>query len=384
VTGSARRQRNGARWHHANWPALDRQSWQEANRPGDDFDPPGCASAWTAASRDNVESAYGRFLQFLEENERLAQVERVGQRLDLEHIRLFARELAKHVAPSTVWGILQALSRAFSAMARETDRTAFHQILTRMKRRTRLSRDLRGRLIDPVTLVEIANTMMDEADARMLGAKAAVLYRNGAIIMGAAVCPLRRDAWSRMTIGRHLRLVGDRCWVTFEAGELKATKRPFEAELPTEFAVRLGRYVTHHRPRLLSGRQDHGALWLTWEGLPLRGKSLSLAAAQSLRKRGGKEFSFHMFRHSAATFIENEAPDRSLMAAAVLHHADFRTTKKHYIQGQRIAAMKSYQRCVRRIVRQACPSRRKTRRCPTSARVRQTQRLEEGGISGSS
>jgi integrase len=340
---------------------MDRRSWQEANRPGDDFDPPGRASPWTAASRSNVESAYGRFLQFLAENEKLAPVERVGQRLDLEHIRLFAQELAKQVAPSTVWGILQALARAFSAMAPETDRTTLHQVLTRMKRRTRLSRDLRGRLIDPVSLIAVANAMMDEADAIKLGLKAAVMYRNGAIIMGTAVCPLRRDAWERIRIAQHLRFDGDNARLAFEAGELKTTKRPFEVQLPAGYAIRLSRYMMHYRPLLLSGRQDDGELWLTWNGLPLRGESLSLAATQSLRRRCGKDFSFHMFRHSAATFIENKAPDRSLMAAAVLHHADFRTTQKHYIQGQRTAAMKSYQRCVRRIVRHAPPSRRKTR-----------------------
>jgi integrase len=361
VTGPDRGQRNGARWCHTYWPAMDQQAWQEANRPGDDFEPPGRASAWTVASRCNVESAYGRFLQFLAENEKLTQVDRVGQRLDLEHIRLFAQELARQVAPSTVWGILQALSRAFSAMAPETNRTTLHQILTRMKRRTRLSRDLRGRLIDPVSLMAVANAMMDEADASKLGVKAAVLFRNGAIIMGAAVCPLRRDAWGKIRIGRHLRLVGGRGWVTFEAGELKATKRPFEAELPAEFAIRVRRYITHYRPLLLSGPRGDGSLWLTWSGLPLRGKSLSLAVAQSLRKRCGKDFRFHMFRHSAATFIENEAPDRSLMAAAVLHHSDFTTTQRHYIRGQRVAAMISYQSCVRRIVRQASPSRKTTR-----------------------
>jgi len=74
---------------------------------------------------------------------------------------------------------------------------------------------------------------------------------------------------------------------------------------------------------------------------------------QAFIKRSGKKFSFHMFRHAAATFIENVAPERSLMAAGVLHHADFRTTQKHYIRGQRTAAMRAYQACVRQIVRKA-------------------------------
>src|SRR5262249_52022496 len=83
-------------------------------------------------------------------------------------------------------------------------------------------------------------------------------------------------------------------------------------------------------PLLLAGRPDHGALWLSWGGEPLRGRSLTSAVSFALRGRCGKDFSFHMFRHSAATFIENAAPEQSLMAAAVLHHADLRTTQDHY------------------------------------------------------
>jgi integrase len=276
------------------------------------------------------------------------------------HIRLFAQALAATVAGSTVWGILQALARAFSAMAPECDRTAFQMVLTRIKRRTRLSRDVGARLMDPVTLINVGNQMMDEADRREPGPKAAVLYRNGAIIAGGACVPLRRDAWGKIIIGRHLELASDRGWLTFEASELKATTRPFRAGFPPEYVLRLKRYIITYRPLLLApGAPDCGALWLTWTGEPLRAGSLSAAVTQALAKRCGKNFSFHMFRHSAATFIENVAPERSLMAAAVLHHAEFCTTQEYYIRGQRTAAMRTYQSCVRQIVRKALRGRRK-------------------------
>jgi hypothetical protein len=108
-------------------------------------------------------------------------------------------------------------------------------------------------MIDPETLIEVANKMMDEADARVLGLKAAVLFRNGAIIMGATLCPLRRDAWGRIRIGQHLHLESDHARLTFEAGELKATKRSFEAKLPWDYAARLNRYIIRYRSLLLPG-----------------------------------------------------------------------------------------------------------------------------------
>ena len=356
--------RRTLRWRNEHWPELDRSAWLAAHRPGDDFDPPGRAATWTDGSRRNVEHAYGRYLEFLGQNGSLPPVDRVADRLDLADFRLFAQELAKKVAPSTVWGILQALARAFAAIAPEADLTAFHKVLARIERRTRLSRKLDARLIDPVALIAVGNQMMDEAEKRKLGAKAAVLYRNGAIIVGVALLPMRRDAWGKTRIGRHLQLTGDRGLISFEADELKRTSRPFQAEFPLEYVIRLKRYITHYRPMLLRGEVDCGALWLCWDGKPLEGDSLSAATAAALAKRCSKKFSFHMFRHSSATFIENAAPERSLIAAAVLHHADFRMTQKHYIRGQRMAAMRGYQVCVRQIVRKGLKDKRRILKAP--------------------
>jgi len=44
----------------------------------------------------------------------------------------------------------------------------------------------------------------------------------------------------------------DRAWLTFEPGELKATKRPFHAELLPGFVVRLQRYISQYRPLLVA------------------------------------------------------------------------------------------------------------------------------------
>ena len=336
-------------WRHETWPEPDRTTWQNICRSGDDFDPPGRAATWTAASRQNVEMAYGRYLQHLAGRGQLRGVQQISERLDLNHIRTFTDQLANEVAPSTVWGILQALSRAFSAMAPHSDRRAFHQVLGRIKQRTSLSRKLEGRLIDPPELIEVAIAMMQEADKLKRGKKAAVLYRNGALIMGATCCPLRRDAWFRMSIGRHLQFDGRRAWVRFEASELKSTSRPFEAELPAEYVPYLHRYINFYRPFLFTGRSDNGHLWLAWKGQPLIGQAMSMAVQFALKNRCGKNFSFHMFRHAAATFIENAAPDQARMIAGVLHHADGRMAEKHYIRGQRTAAMKSYQSLVQTI-----------------------------------
>jgi hypothetical protein len=50
------------------------------------------------------------------------------------------------------------------------------------------------------------------------------------------------------------------------------------------------------------------------------------------------------------------------MAAAILHHADFRMAQQHYIRGQRTSAMRQYQSCVRLIVRKASGEKRRAPR----------------------
>ena len=291
--------------------------------------------------------AYGRYLDHLASTGQLRRVQQIGERLDLIQIKTFTDQLAKEVAPSTVWGVLQALSRAFSAMTPDTDRKNLHQVLGRIKQRTNLSRKLEGRLIEPPEIVAVAISMMAEAERSKPGKKAAVLYRNGALIMGATFCPLRRDAWARMTIGRHIQFDGRRFWVRFEAAELKSSRRPFEAEFPAEYVPHLQRFISFYRPFLIADRSDNRRLWLTWSGGPLAPSAMASAVRFALKKRCGKDFSFHMFRHAAATFIENAAPDQARMIAGVLHHTDGRMAEEHYIRGQRTAALLKYQDLVR-------------------------------------
>lgn len=170
--------------------------------------------------------------------------------------------------------------------------------------------------------------------------------------MGAALCPLRRKNWTEIKIGQHLRFREDRAWLAFESDDLKSSTRPLEFELPTEYVPRLQRYLIHYRPLFLSNRSlDSGALWLSWSGDPLSAAALAISVRQAIGNRLGIPFGFHNFRHVCATFIEQSAPDRALMAAGVLHHADFRMTQMHYIRGQRTAALRKYQSLVRKLVR---------------------------------
>ncbi len=67
----------------------------------------------------------------------------------------------------------------------------------------------------------------------------------------------------------------------------------------------------------------------------------------------GRPITPHMFRDAAATFISEMAPERALMAASVLQHRSFRTTKKHYIHGQQHKACYHYQAAIEDLLHKA-------------------------------
>jgi integrase len=339
-------------WRHDRWPEPDQSAWIAINAPGDAFDPPGRAATWAPRGRDNVEYAYGSYLNFIAKLGELRCIDVVAERFDMQHVKSFAASLA-HLAPITVWSVLQALSRAFAAMAPEADRTSLHRVLKRLEARAKYTRRERP-MPTPVELVALGRQMMVEADARDLKVESAVLYRTGLAIMAAALVPLRRATWAKARIGRNILLRGNRAWVRFEPTELKATNLPFQAELPADLASALIRYVQVYRPTLRGAHHDSGALWLAaWSGDQMHVRGFASAVSGAVRSRLGVRFSFHNFRHSAATFVVENAPDQSLLAATVLHHADVRTTLGHYVRGQRMAAARTYHTIIKREVAKA-------------------------------
>lgn len=340
------------RWRPECWPEPDRSAWVAATFPGDDFTAPGRAATWTPRSRSHVELSYGRFLECLKRHGVLQTARRVGERVDLDLLRTFGSELNTEVASCTVWGIMQAVARAISAMDPSADLTVLYKLLGRLKRRARSVRRVEDRLLTPIELLAAARDMMDEAECRTLGVKAAVLFRNGAIIMGEALCPLRLRNWANLDMVRHLRLFDDRIWIVLESKELKTRHAPpIEVELDPEYVKWLRIYLNKYRPLLLHESSDSHALWLSRDGSPLRPKSMAASVRDALLKRCRRNFNFHLFRTAAATFIEDVAPDRAMMAAGVLHHSDLRMTRKHYVRGQRKAAHVAYHALVRRAMR---------------------------------
>jgi integrase len=77
------------------------------------------------------------------------------------------------------------------------------------------------------------------------------------------------------------------------------------------------------------------------------------AIKQVTHARFGYAVTPHDFRDAAATFISEMRPESAQLAAGVLQHVSFETTRAHYIRGQQHHAARRYQDLINDIVRAA-------------------------------
>lgn len=340
----------------ADWPDHpDRWAWAVATRPGDDFTEGGPAAHWRPGTRKNIEAAYSRYLEFLARRfGRLPEVGAVEERLVHGDLRDFHRELVQlGLAPITIANTFIGISQAFRVMAPEADRSALLAALSRMMCRAHPSRDVDGRILPPTVILREAALMIREAESNCTRSPTldeAVMFRTAALLTFGALCPLRAANMAMTIIGKHLVLEGNRGFVQFDAAELKG-KRARKFPMPTELVGVLSRYLTRYRPVLLRDRCDTGYLWLSKWGNRMCPGTLSIVVATTMQRRTGKHFTMHCFRHSAASFVADVAPERARMAAGVLDHRKFRTTARHYIRGQQRNAFRTFHKAVKCAIR---------------------------------
>lgn len=338
------------RWLVENWPEQDRIAWAAAADPGGDFSDAGPAAKWSVRTRENVELAWGRYLEHTGRHWPLQLTTIIEDRIAIGKLRHYWQELQCTLAPVTVHSHFVFLSEAVRVMYPSCDRTVLLGVSNRLAVQARRSRDVEGRLIPPRELVSIGLAMMEEAETEKCQRKmAAVLYRDGCILLAGTLIPIRRGNWQRMVIGGHLMIEGDQMRIHIDPSETKG-KREIDLTVPSTVAQRLQRYIDIYRPRFLrSDCEDKGQLWLSRSGKPMSGDVIGKKVKEVLKRRTGKAFSFHMFRHTCATFISETEPDKGHMATGALQHRNPRTTRI-YIRGQQHKAFRLYQCDVKRIM----------------------------------
>lgn len=333
-------------WTYDNWDERYKSLWEIAIEPGDAFRVGGPANRLKPRTVWNNERAFGRYQEFLKRTGRRDE----GLLPHIDNLRSFNQELmAQNLADYSRLAIFTQLTGALRLMLPDADLQYLAKVAVRLASVAKTVRSVEPRLIDPINLIKIGVDLMQEA-LRVPDPcwRTAHRFGIGALISSAAQFPLRHGNWSIMIIGRHIDLVTGR--VMFAAEEMKR-REPFEGTLSPEVLVPLRLFVSKYRPLLLDPNSvDEGYLWPSNTGGMLHRNTLGMAVKRAIRRRTGKDFNFHLFRHSAATFISETSPEQTRMVAGLLHHSRLRTSDKHYIRGNKRRAFKLFQRAVREVI----------------------------------
>jgi hypothetical protein len=171
--------------------------------------------------------------------------------------------------------------------------------------------------------------------------KAAILFRDGLILVFAALVAPRLGSIPVMALDRHLLKVGDSYKVTWSADELKGGQ-PYEARLGYDLSRLFGRYIERHRPVLQNrSRELNDGLWLSRDGAPLGQRSVALRITTRTEQALGIPVFPHALRHGAATTLAAERPDLIDIVTPLLQHRDVRS-RTFYDLADGVAASGSF------------------------------------------
>jgi integrase/recombinase XerD len=326
----------------ADWPARDRTAWAAARQSGDPLDDGGLAAGWSAKTVRQAEKGYGLWLGCLARHGRLDPDAAPGARLTREALTLFGRELLARVAPQTAASRVRDLSVMVRVLDPAADRTLVRRMQANLARRAPPSRAKRERMIAPSLLFAAGLARMDRVDHEHHRKHDVrnVRYRDGLMMAILAARAFRRGNLAQMRVGRHITKVDGVYICTFGAAETKNGRELVEP-LPAELTSYIDHYLAEVRPALLRGHASD-AFWVSTYRAALSEQSIYTKICAATAEELGVKLSPHLFRDALATGIATDDPEHIRMASRLLGHADPRTTERHYIHAQAIAASRRY------------------------------------------
>lgn len=131
-------------------------------------------------------------------------------------------------------------------------------------------------------------------------------------------------------------------------------RKPVEMRVPEVLNYYLARYLDQYRLALLDGA-DSDRLWITQYGDAMSEQTAFSRISVVTKRAFGKPINPHLFRDCAVTFVALNDPKHIGIAAPILGHTDPRTTERHYIQAQQIAAGTKLQASLRNLRNRHAP-----------------------------
>jgi integrase len=331
------------------WPPIDQDRWAAAQQPSDPFrQSASVAAKWAPSTRQHVEHAYGRFLYWLNARGELDPSLPPGARINEERLEAYLKHLQAIKSPFTVQSDIQALGMALQAVEPGQDWKHVGRAAGRLRTRAVPVRDKRSSLRSPAELMDLAERLMEQAEAMAPTLEAAMLYRDGFVIMLLAHRPtLRARNLGMIRCEEHMVHRNGQWNLLFGAHETK-TKKPLELSVSAEVAQYLERYLSIYRPILLTAGGKNApapipALWVSRDATPLCGSTLAHHIKRHTRAAFGAHINPHWFRDCTATDIAITHPDQIGLVPPLLGHTDLKTSEQHYNLAKTLEAGRIYQ-----------------------------------------
>ncbi len=325
------------------WPRPWQGLWMAAFEPaGNALDDPGPGAGWAPDTRAQTRKGLELYFGFLQCSGVLDPTRLPSSHLTKALLSPYLDELKARVAPTTRASRMRDLHVGIHVMEPDADLTLIRQVVRRLERRARPSRDKHRNLVQPKALFEAGIARMERVETAVY-AKAdvkAVQYGDG-LLMAIAICTLDRlRNLANIHIGRNLRLVNGRYVLRFEAHETK-NKRPHQSELPPRLTPFVDAYLEVHRPQLLqSSRSD--VLFISSYRKPMARQTMYCRFVAATKEELGVPINPHLVRDMAVTEIATNHPEKIGLAPALLHHASLGTTQAHYNQANQLEASRRY------------------------------------------
>ena len=335
----------------AEWPTRDQNAWNAILRPAGFLEPASPAAGWAPDTRRAVAKSYGRLLGWLAETGQLDCDAGPLERIDPALVNSFVQHLRTMNVDRTVITRLIHLEMLARALALDSGLGFLRRWQRTLKPKVHdVSRKLRL-LRRADQCVELGFKVMQ--DARFKGTAPAscrqsVLYRDGLMLALLALRPLRRGNFTGLTLERHVLQRDGVWWLHIPKAETKTRRRPIEKPFPECLVEPLETYLQHVRPALIGHCPGKGnpailRLWVANGGRPLPDRSVYRCITVRTRAAFGQAMNPHLFRDAAATTYAIAAPEQVRDAAALLGHADFRTTEAYYRLSQSVVACRVHQ-----------------------------------------
>lgn len=321
------------------WPELDQKHWHELFEPGDILDGTmGAGCHWEEATREKYRKGYGRWLTFLICTGQLDVTVIPADRVTPERVKAYMDKLHEDgIADWTVWGRIAELLAVVKAFSPGTDWSWLRRIVRFLETNSHDSRNKFVRLRPAQEIAAWAYVRMDEIIASPPIKYPETQFRDALMIGLLITCPTMRLAnLTMIDICRHLKKQESGYHLYFAPDETKTDKH-MSIPVPESLTPYIDHYIDAVRPALLKDA-DSTRLWITKYGQPMKDKTIFDRITKVTKRAFGEPISPHLFRDCAATTVAIDDPEHVGVASHVLGHNDPRTTEKHYIQANSLAA----------------------------------------------